>query len=568
MSATEAEDAPPDEQRQEQPEEEAIPSMNSESDAVAKVSPGENKQPKKNKKRPAYDDLDDPELGGTMEPQRKLCRFYFLDECSRADQCYFMHADFPCKFYYFGYECRDGKQCRLRHGKALDDEMKRILWRHVTTAPANLMQRFPCFPSALLRKNFEDRHQELLLMEQEGLLDEDLGAELSESISDTLLGEVIKTVAINQMIDDQLGDLGEMAEIISAEQIAMLAKAGIKTKEQLFQLGASSMMELGFDYDTIINIGNFKESNRKQSMYEEKSGEEVLANLDEIATELDLSQSLPEPLAVPALSDQELLSILNEEQDAVAKAAAAAAGEETPEEEINNTSLATTLEGSFTTTDFSDSSGEKVRNGTTDRSNATSLEAPLLASDMSSDGEDKLQFVLFAAAEEKENDPRAQESTARTVEQMCKLDSLIQDGRPELNISFGSDSENSNSQSGFRLPFKSIIDKYTPAKEIDAGRGQIVGYRLIPVDIPKPNFEALRQSFVTEPTFSLDPRLQLMFNIGPTEVRPPAAVTATNGAAVKIRDPRLKKAIEVATANGVSVGGLAEQKSDEEATLT
>lgn len=341
---------------------EGVPPTNDECDSVAPRG----FSPKTGMKRPAYDDLDDPEVGGTMEPQKKLCRFYFLDECSRADQCYFMHADFPCKFYYFGYECRDGKQCRLRHGKALDDEMKRILWRHVTTAQANLMQRFPCFPSALLRKNFEDRHQELLQMEQEGLLDEDLGAELSESISDTLLGEVIKTVAINQMIDEKLGDLGEMTGVISAEQIATLAKTGIKTKDQLFQLGASSMMELGFDYDTIINIGNFKESHRKQSMYEEDKGvvEEVPSNLDVFSAELGLSQSLPEPpLAVPALSDQELLSILNEEQDAATTAETAAAKEVTPQES-HNTSLATTLEGSFTT-DFSDSSGEKGQNGTT-----------------------------------------------------------------------------------------------------------------------------------------------------------------------------------------------------------
>uniref|UniRef100_A0A8D8JWA2 Protein suppressor of sable n=1 Tax=Culex pipiens TaxID=7175 RepID=A0A8D8JWA2_CULPI len=559
MSATEAEDAPPDEEREEEEDpdsgSEGVPHTNDERDSVAEVAP-RGFSPKTGMKRPAYDDLDDPEVGGTMEPQKKLCRFYFLDECSRADQCYFMHADFPCKFYYFGYECRDGKQCRLRHGKALDDEMKRILWRHVTTAQANLMQRFPCFPSALLRKNFEDRHQELLQMEQEGLLDEDLGAELSESISDTLLGEVIKTVAINKMIDEKLGDLGELTGVISAEQIATLAKTGIKTKDQLFQLGASSMMELGFDYDTIINIGNFKESHRKQSMYEEDKElfEEVPSNLDVFSAELDLSQPVP-PLDVPALSDQELLSILNEEQDAATTAKTAAAKEVTPQES-HNTSLATTLEGSFTT-DFSDSSGEKGQNGTTDRSKATRLEA----SDVSSDGEDKLQFVLFAAVQEQENDPRAQESTARTVEQMCKLDSLVQDAHPELSISFGSDSE--SSQSGFRLPFKSLIDKYTPAKEIDAGRGQIVGYRLIPIDVPKPNFEALRQSFVTEPTFSLDPRLQLMFNIGPTEVRPtPVVVNGGGGgvAAMKIRDPRLKKAIEVATANGA--------KSDEEATLT
>lgn len=565
MSALEAENASRDEQREDHEGENAksypkaiTPTCDPVAEVVAKDSP-----PNTGKKRPAYDDLDDPKLGGTMEPQKKLCRFYFLDECSRADQCYFMHADFPCKFYYFGYECRDGKQCRLRHGKALDDGMKEILWRHVTTAPANLMQRFPCFPSALLRNNFEDRHQELLQMEQEGLLDDDLSAELSESISDTLLGEVIKTVAINQMIDDKLGDLGEMAGIITAEQITALTKAGIKTKEQLFQLGASSMMELGFDYDTIINIGNFKESHRKLSMYEENKGEELPFTLDVFSTDFDISQPLPEPLSVPALSDHELLSILNEEQDGTV-GATATAREVTPEGS-NNTSLATTLDGSFTT-DFSDSSGDKVHNEKEERSNVTSLEATL-ASDMSPDGEDKLQFLLFAAVQERENDLKAQESTARTVEQMCKMDSLIQDVRPDLlNISFGSDSENSNSQSGFRLPFKSIIDKYTPAKEIDAGRGQIVGYRLIPIDVPKPNFEALRQSFVTEPTFSLDPRLQLMFNIGPTEVRPTRTTNGAGGAAAKIRDPRLKRAIEMA--NGSGGGGLPVQRPDDEATLT
>lgn len=538
MSGTEAEAVPAEEQREEDSDSgRGTPLLDEDCDAVPKESPP--KAGSSGQKRPAYDDLDDPEVGGTMAPQKKLCRFYFLDECSRGDQCYFLHADFPCKFYYFGYECRDGKQCRLRHGKALDDEMKRILWRHVTTAPANLMQRFPCFPSALLRRNFEERHNELLLMEQEGLLDEELEKELGEDISDTLLGEVIRTVAINQMIDEQLGDLGEMAEVITAEQIASLAKVGVRTKQQLFQMGASSLLELGFDYETLIDIGNLKESHRKQSMYEGDKSESEVPSVDSSAidvfdTALDLSQ--PAVSTVPVLSDQELLSILNDEREA-----------------SHNTSVATTVEGSFTT-DFSDTSGsaEKTQNG---------HGAATLASDISSDGEDKLQFLLYAAVKEKENDPRARESTARTVEQMCKLDSLIADARPELNISFGSDSE--NSQSGFRLPFKSIIDKYTPATEIDACSGKVIAYKLVPVDIPKPNFESLRQSFVTEPTFSLDPRLQLMFNIGPTELRP-----AANGDGIVIRDPRLKRAIEVATANGELNGASTEQTFDEETIQT
>lgn len=221
-----------------------------------------------------HDDTDAPE----MEPQKKLCRFYYLDHCMKADNCSFMHSEFPCKFYYFGYECKDGKNCKLLHGSALDSDMKQALWLHVMSAPANLLQRFPCFPRVLLKQNFDDRHNELIQMEQEGLLEDDepcLGKEsVFDPVSSTLLSEVIKTASKTQVMGDALTKLGELVEILTTEQIALLASIGVETMDQLFLMGASSLLELGFDFDTLIKIGNYKEKQRKQSIYTTEIDEE------------------------------------------------------------------------------------------------------------------------------------------------------------------------------------------------------------------------------------------------------------------------------------------------------
>ncbi|XP_065084377.1 uncharacterized protein LOC135706658 isoform X2 [Ochlerotatus camptorhynchus] len=509
-----------------------------------------------------HDEIDGPE----MEPQKKLCRYYYLDRCMRAESCSFMHSEFPCKFYYFGYECKDGKNCKLLHGSALDPTMTQALWHHVMSAPANLLQRFPCFPHVLLKQNFDDRHNELIQMEQEGLL-EDREMKINP-VSSTLLSEVIKTVSKTQVTGDAFAQLGELLEILTPEQIASLASIGVETMDQLFQLGASSLLDLGFDFDTLIKIGNFKEIQRKKSIYtaeiDEDSQNDI--NTSDIFGSEVLDVSLTAPVDTPVLTDQELLSILNEDLNTSTSTI-----ERSSAQDFEATLSDRDLKPKLYTINCDDFPGDQndaysgISKEFVDVNSESSQGSGCALKAFRSDaGSECHQLMLYPSVKEMENDKKSLDSIQRTVDQLKKIDSLLSEEKKQdtswgseendvstghgprhdsyvtdsVNQSFGSESD---SQTCFRMPFKSIINHYTPATEIDASNGKflITQYKLIPVDVPKPNFERIRRTFVAAPTYSLDPRLQIMFNVGPTEVR------HVDCSKVSIRDPRLKKSTEV-----------------------
>ncbi|XP_058819976.1 uncharacterized protein LOC131682490 [Topomyia yanbarensis] len=616
-------------------------------------------------KRQFSADIDDSSLP-ELEPQKKLCRFYYLDNCTTEEKCKYMHADFPCKYYYFGFECRDGFRCKLRHGPALQQDMQEALWEHVTSAPANLLQRFPSFPHALLKKNFEERNDELLQMEQEGLIDgveeapdKPVAKDLSDDLSSTLLSEAIKTFNRTNKQEEALVHQSELKEALTHEQIVSLANVGVRTKEDLFMLGATSFLELGFEYETIIHIGNLKEAHRRQSHYIEND-EDINVNSCAKNTNSDVFE-LESPDKVVSISedehiltDQELLNILNDGL----KGSTASTITETATCDDTITSISETdtsydncvikdddqkvvntcslnqnllnneLRGStastITETAVKGDTITSIKNTDTNQENcfdclskdndqkvvnnsnngignllnlgyslsqlevlekenglqfvAKSSSQPDNVDDSSSpilsqadnvaplnafksDISNQLELMLYPLAEQKESDRLVHESIQRTVEQVQKINSLLSEPKEQdiewaseesdisfdnlkqdssvtdsANQSYGSDSD---SQTIFRMPFKSIIDQYTPATEIDGSNGKYptVSFKLIPIDIPQPNFDRVRQSFVIEPTHSLDPRIQLMFNIGPTE---PRHIEHTK---VIARDPRLNKQV-------------------------
>lgn len=511
----------------------------------------------------AYNDPDDPN-SSEMEPQKKLCRYYYLDNCMRAENCSFMHSEFPCKFYYFGYECKDGNNCKLLHGPALDPEMKQALWHHVMSAPANLLQRFPCFPQILLEKNFEDRHNELIQMEQEGLLEvgeksiETQEEGVSNPVSSTLLSEVIKTVSKTQESGEVFAKLGELMEILTPEQVTSLASIGVETMDELFKLGASSLLELGFDLDTMAKIGNFKEMQRKQSMYTTEIGEEIPTqneiNNSDVSGFYALDASLAAPVDQPALTDQELLNILNEDASISSASEIGSSFVKDCDLEVSAKQYDSIPGDKPSQNETSTGIYNEERVGVDVESNRDSgCEPP--PSDAGTE---------CPSVKEMEDDKNTFDSIVTSLDQLKKPDSILpkekkqettgcneqtdaslnqaqrQDlsGADSLSESFGNDSD---SQTSFRMPFKSIINQYTPATEIDASNGKfpITQYKLVPVDVPKPNFERIRRTFVIAPTYSLDPRIQLMFNVGSKEIR------HVDRSKASIRDPRLKKSPEV-----------------------
>ncbi|XP_060532651.1 protein suppressor of sable isoform X2 [Cylas formicarius] len=73
----------------------------------------------------------------------ELCKFYLMDCCAKGENCSYMHSEFPCKFYHTGLQCAQGDDCKFAHGVALSDGLKQILFKHIETAPRDILGGFP-----------------------------------------------------------------------------------------------------------------------------------------------------------------------------------------------------------------------------------------------------------------------------------------------------------------------------------------------------------------------------------------------------------------------------------------
>jgi hypothetical protein len=73
----------------------------------------------------------------------ELCKFYLKDCCAKGEKCSYMHSEFPCKFYHTGLVCLQGENCKFAHGRPLDEHRKQILFKHIETAPREILGGFP-----------------------------------------------------------------------------------------------------------------------------------------------------------------------------------------------------------------------------------------------------------------------------------------------------------------------------------------------------------------------------------------------------------------------------------------
>lgn len=73
----------------------------------------------------------------------ELCKFYLKDCCAKGEKCSYMHSEFPCKFYHTGLVCLQEDNCKFAHGKPLDEHRKQILFKHIETAPREILGGFP-----------------------------------------------------------------------------------------------------------------------------------------------------------------------------------------------------------------------------------------------------------------------------------------------------------------------------------------------------------------------------------------------------------------------------------------
>lgn len=62
----------------------------------------------------------------------KLCQEYAMTGRCAIEHCFEMHSEFPCKFYYLGLTCPDGKECKQSHkDEFLSNDMKYGLLDHI-----------------------------------------------------------------------------------------------------------------------------------------------------------------------------------------------------------------------------------------------------------------------------------------------------------------------------------------------------------------------------------------------------------------------------------------------------
>ncbi|KAG5885421.1 hypothetical protein JTB14_036070 [Gonioctena quinquepunctata] len=147
---------------------ECVPSMHSDESYESEYSSDPNRgdeRPKKrdNKKgRKSRDRKDrnknrdkdkNKEQQQPLKDSQGVCVFYLQGKCQK-DDCPYSHEAVPpmklelCKFYLMdccakGLKCSQGDDCKFAHGKPLSDGLKQILFKHIETAPRDILGGFP-----------------------------------------------------------------------------------------------------------------------------------------------------------------------------------------------------------------------------------------------------------------------------------------------------------------------------------------------------------------------------------------------------------------------------------------
>ncbi|XP_018571214.1 protein suppressor of sable isoform X2 [Anoplophora glabripennis] len=88
-----------------------------------------------------------------LKDSQGVCVFYLQGKCQKND-CPYSHEAVPpmklelCKFYLMdccakGLNCIQGDNCKFAHGKPLSEGLKQILFKHLETAPRDILGGFP-----------------------------------------------------------------------------------------------------------------------------------------------------------------------------------------------------------------------------------------------------------------------------------------------------------------------------------------------------------------------------------------------------------------------------------------
>jgi hypothetical protein len=286
----------------------------------------------------------------------ELCKFYLMECCAKRENCLYMHSDFPCKYYYLGMKCQTDK-CVFMHGKPLTDQLRMILLKHLETAPKEILGDFPRLnhdtavkmltnTHKRLTEEYEARHRppsSAVTQQQASKMDDSKSEDGIPSLFDINAmkpplqpnnnnsnrssekprksrwcdppGQILlipppsllsrPPPPITQQITLPTSDvinLQSLGNVISSEQLEMLAKIGINTLEQLNQLTVGQLGDLGISISQLSEI-QMNAKNIKLGLPADATSEK---GKNEGSLQLglkDLDMRVTHPTSTPALSE-------------------------------------------------------------------------------------------------------------------------------------------------------------------------------------------------------------------------------------------------------------------------
>lgn len=190
----------------------------------------------------------------------EICKFYLQDVCIKRNKCFYMHAEFPCKYYYLGLNCVNEKSCKFAHGEPLSDELRQVLAKHVVLAPQKILGDFHRLPYDEANVLITNRHIELCqLYNIENTLQMGVQSQKIPSLlaikttnpneefecinpTNTPVGSANETNDIDgTSIDDY--SIMKLSGILSANQIQKLQKLGISDERAVQFMTVAQLIE-------------------------------------------------------------------------------------------------------------------------------------------------------------------------------------------------------------------------------------------------------------------------------------------------------------------------------------
>ncbi|XP_044261091.1 protein suppressor of sable [Tribolium madens] len=488
----------------------------------------------------------------------ELCKFYLKDCCAKGEKCSYMHSEFPCKLYHTGLVCVQGDNCKFAHGKPLDEHRKQILFKHIETAPREILGGFPRMNREELLNKINVAQQNLMV--QYGIDKSDKGMpmlDINMGVPPEIANDcnkkrnkpsrwqdpdpVIKPFGLDQdMRVNSNGDidmrtlppLAQMQPQIQSEETS--GENDVNNFTQDIDIRNPNMLQFDTkDVDIRQQMLASKDIDIRQILpvFEENKEPEVTENalpdLPKTPRELYLriqsqqKTNLPEQQPETIQVDENINWYSDDDDEDENRLTIKVDNEEEKKEESENIMSPPQIKPLDVVEKLGDLSKIDI-----------SAEVTKLLTSMSQQKEAQKPAI---------RDPR-QQRTPSTEQKISIYEqgSIISDepkspdqvvesdirGRPDVDLR------------NLHLPFKGMLN-YTPAKEIDASVNSHppMIWKVEIVDIPRPDYTGLKLN-IQDAEKTGDPRLKKIFRLSTEEKDSPASPKASPKARI---DPRLKK---------------------------